>query len=110
MYKSSNLGPTYIVVDRGMIAYLESPSRDFEQYECKTLLAFMRRYFAGKMDFACTIEMSRLELSRVIAGGAKLSSEEFVSQRKLIESLLTERLENYLRSTTFKVYKWLARI
>ena len=101
---------TFIVVERGMIAYLESPARDFEQYECKTLLEFMRRYFARKIDSACTIEMAMLEIGRTITGDGKLSIEEFMSQRKLIESRLTETLERYLRSTTFKVYKRLASI
>lgn len=111
LYTGPKEGTTLIVVDQGLILYLENAgSRDFEQYECKSLLAFMRRYFSRKIDFASTIEMARLEMGRILAGDGKLSSEEFVKQRREVQSLLTERLENYLQSTTFKVYNWLARI
>jgi hypothetical protein len=111
LYTGPKEGTTLIVVDQGLIVYLENPgSRDFEQYECKSLLAFMRRYFSRKIDFACTIEMAKLDMVRVLAGDGKLSSEEFVRQRRKVELLLAERLENYLQSTTFKVYNWLARI
>jgi hypothetical protein len=109
MYSSSEKA-TKIVVEMGFIAYLESPSRDFEHYECGTLTAFMQRYFARKIDNACTMELSRLSMIRIVSGGTILSGEELVTQRKLIESLLSERLENYLRSTTFKFYQWVARI
>lgn len=111
LYTVPKDGTTLIVVDQGLIVYLEnSGSRDFEQYESKSLVAFMRRYFSRKIDFACTIEMARLDMVRVLAGDGKLSSEEFVRQRRKVELLLDERLENYLQSTTFKVYNWLARI
>jgi hypothetical protein len=112
LYTVPKEGTSLIVVDHGLIVYLENSGspRDSEQYESKSLLAFVRRYFLRKIDFACTVEMTILEMRMILAGDGKLSSEEFAKRRREIQSLFTERLESYLQSTTFKVYNWLARI
>jgi hypothetical protein len=112
LHTSAEEGAKLIVVDRSLIVYIEHSMdpRDHQRYECTTLPAFMRRYFARKIDLACTVEMAKLEMNRLMAGVGKLSNQEFVERRQAIESLLTERLESYLRSARFKVYKWLARI
>lgn len=109
-YGSNKRDGTYIVVERGAIAYIEPPSRDFQQYQCKTLADFMRRYYASKIDNACTIEMAGLEMKRVITGKGAMPTGEFVSQRNLIKSQLNDRLENYLQSTIFKFCRYLANI
>jgi len=109
-YASGKGDATYIVVERGAITYLEPPSRDYLQYQCKTLTEFMRRYYAQKIDSACTFEMARLEMKRAIAGKGTIPSGEFISQRNLLKAQLTDRLENYLQSTTFKFCRFLANM
>jgi hypothetical protein len=101
-----------IVVEKGRITFIENSNdpRDSVVYGCKSLPVFMYRYFSRKIDFACTIEMARLEMERLITGNGKLTNQEFVARRQEIKSLLTEKLKKYLRSSNFKYHTWLARI
>lgn len=101
---------TFIVAEKGMISYLEPLSRDAERYECATLPEFMQRFFSRKIDFACTVEMARLDAGRALAGKPGLSGEQFVSHRKDIKASFTERLDKYLNSLRFKFYVWLAGV
>lgn len=110
LYTKGKEQGVFIVAEKGRVAYLEPMSRDSERYECATLPEFMQRFFSRKIDFACTVEMARLDARRALAGKPGLSGEHFVSHRKDIKASFADRLDKYLNSLEFKFYVWLARV